>query len=300
MSDEIIAQETEQVVDQPLVDESPSEESREDRFAAALEGRTRDANGRFTKTEQPPADEPSPQEEVAVDPEPTPVSEGPSEHVLEAARMLLDDEDLQGMKSDREILVAMRMVKKFQAEQEPEKPAIQQEDPFALEWPDDDVPADDPYRKQIERLVSHLQEKDAKREEHLQAIAQWALARDERDQEAREMEVQTQFDKLLDDAAIEGFGKSDAIAANSPVWQKRNAAYAEYATLTTQLGYTPELAMQAIAMKHGKPVSQPQPTPTGQLLKQSKARLGGAATRPAPAPAPSRLERFQQEIEALN
>lgn len=298
MSEEITEQEVDQVVDQQPA-ETSQEESREERFAAALEGRARDEQGRFASTtEQLPADEPSPQEEVAA--EPAKVSEGPSPDLLAAAQAVLPEEIVGQASSDAELLWALKMAKKFQAEPENEPPAAEQEPDFSLEWPDEDVPKDDPYRQQIERMLSHFQERDKHREEKLKVIAEWAMTKEQREADAREEAAQQQFDELLDKSAIDGFGKSDSLSPKSPEWQKRNAAYGEYAALTTQLGYTPEQAMQAIALKHGKSVPQQPPTPTGSLLKQSKSRLGGASSRPAPAPTLSREDRFAEAIGSLN
>ena len=295
MSEEITEPE---VVESP-VSEAPVEESREERFATAISGQERDEEGRFTTTEQPPADEPSPQEEVAAVEEETPVSEGPTQQVLAAATAVLPPDVVEKATSDSELLLLMQMAKRFQDAQPEPEPAAQEPE-LTLEWPDDDVPEDDPYRKQIERILSHFQEKDKKREENLQAIAQWALSREERETAAREEAMQKQFDELLDKAEIAAFGKSDKIVAGkSPEWQKRNAAYAEYATLTNQLGYPPELAIQAIAMKNGKAPSPQPPSPPPSILKQAKSRLGGAPSRPAPAPTLSREERFAQEVAAL-
>ena len=285
-----------EVVESP-VSEAPVEESREDRFAAVI-SELEQGDEKPATTEQPPADEPSPQEEVAAEPEP-PVSEGPTHQVLAAAQAVLPPDVVEKATSDSELLLLMQMAKRFQDAQPQPDPASQESE-LTLEWPDDDVPEDDPYRKQIERILTHFKEKDKQREENLQAIAQWALSREERETAAREEAMQKQFDELLDKAEIAAFGKSDKIVAGkSPEWQKRNAAYAEYATLTNQLGYPPELAIQAIAMKNGKAPSPQPPTPPASILKQAKSRLGGAPSRPAPAPTISREERFAMEVAAL-
>ena len=277
-----------------------SADDRVERFAAAINGeeRERDDAGRFTSTtEPPPADDASPQEEVAAD---EPVSEGPSASVLAAAKAVLPEDIVEAASSDQELLFALQMAKRFQAAEQTPEPAAEQESAFAIEWPDDDVPKDDPYRMAIEKLANQFIERDKKREENLQAIAQWAMTKEQRERESQEIKHQEQFDKLLDEAEIEGFGKSDKIIpGKSPEWQKRNASYAEFATLTNQLGYTPEQAIQAIAMKAGKSVPQQQ-TPRPSLVKQSKSRLGGAPSRPAAAPPLSREERFAQAMSALN
>jgi hypothetical protein len=298
MSEETTEQEVEQVESSAV---ESSADDRAERFAAAINGeeRERDDAGRFTSTtEQPPADDASPQEEsVAVD---EPVSEGPSASVLAAAKAVLPEDIVEAATSDQELLFALQMAKRFQAAEQQPEPAAEQESAFAIEWPDDDVPQDDPYRMAIEKLANQFIERDRKREENLQAIAQWAMTKEQRERDTQEVKAQEQFDKLLDEAGIEGFGKSDKLVpGKSPEWQKRNASYAEFATLTTQLGYSPEQAIQAIALKAGKPVQQQQ-TPRPSLVKQSKSRLGGAPSRPAAAPPMSREERFAEAMSALN
>lgn len=288
------------------VAEVPAVESADDRaarFNAAINGeeKPRDDEGRYAKTEQPPADDPSPSEEsVAVDQQ---VSEGPSPYLLEAAKAFLDDEDIEACQSDQELAAAIRVAKRFQTPQSAETDEQPPAAPFAFEWSDEDVPKDDPYRKEIERAFAHLlsnQEILAKAElEQRERLT----SRESLEMQAREEANQKQFDKLLDEAAIEGFGKSDKyVAGKSPEWQRRNQEYATYANLT-QLGFTPEQAIQAIALKAGKPVQQQQQQPPAKkdaLLKQSKSRLGGGPSRPLASPPPSREERWAERMNTLN
>lgn len=232
------------------------------------------------------------------------VAEGPSENMLAVARAMgVDDQTLSLVQNDRDLRLAMQLHARFQSprtdEERPQPERIEAEPEFDFGWTDD-VPPDDPVRQRLEKMHEHYKAQAAKRDEELAAIAEWAVTKGKSDQQRAELARQQEYDKLCDSIGVRDFGESKGLTPGvSPEWHLRNQNYKPFRTMTEELGFTPEQAMQAIALRYGgaKPQSQtPQPSPNDIIRAQSQRRLGGGATRPAPAAPQDRVSAFNAKL----
>lgn len=295
------------MADEPEVQETPTEppapereRDRQGRFVAAMQEREEQAEATEPEAPTEPESQPETADEPSA-PEQPEAAEGPSANMVAVARAVgIPDDVIAQASSDAELRIALSFAQKFQAprdEQQPPQEQIPPELEFAFEWPDEDVPANDPIRKQLERLHEHYKNRDAKRDEDFTALVKHVVQTGRVSQEREEIQRQEQFDKLLDAAKIPAFGESAKLKRNaSPEWHLRNENYGVFRQLTEQLGFTPDQAIQAIANKVGHKPSPP--SVSDVVRQQAKQRLGGGGARPAPAPAQSREQRWEQIVAA--
>lgn len=278
----------------------------------------RDRLGRFTAAveaiEQAEAPAPEPAAEQITQPEetpadagelaPAPVAEGPSDNMLAVARAMgVDEQLLTQAADDADVRLLMSATRLQTPRSEQDRPAQERVDPtpdpeFAFEWPDEEIPATDPIRRQLERMHEHYRERDKKREAELDELTTWAVTKGRIEQQREEVKRMTDYDTALDAAKIPAFGESAKLRKGvSPEWHARNEHYLAYRTMTDQLGFTPDQAVAAIATKVGHKASQPS---VAQVVRQqAQTRLGGGAPRPAPAAPLSREQKWAEKMAAL-
>jgi hypothetical protein len=276
----------------------------------------RDRQGRFAKAveavvaEETPQEAPAPETpEVVETPEaageaPEVVAEGPTDNMLAVARAVGIPEDvIANAQSDRDLRLIMTLAPRFQTPRSeaetPQREQIAPEPDFAFEWPEDEVPPTDPLRRELERLAAFYKDRDAKREEDFNALAEYTVAKGKTEQQRAEIARQQEFDKLCDGIGIKDFGDSTKLTPKvSPEWHLRNQEYGAFKQLTEQLGFTPEQAINAIAVKHGGVKPPAQPNIAAVVRQQAQSRLGGGPSRPAPSVSKTREEKWAEALAA--
>jgi hypothetical protein len=156
----------------------------------------------------------------------------------------------------------------------------QTEDPLpefslAVELPEDEYPADDPVRKQLDKMAAAITERQKLVERVLGGLAQEATQRMDREQSEKNEQVFSVFDEYLD-------------SFNSPELGKgRNEARKAIAETYLALGVTPEtpaeekrLLAELALMRHKRPLVEQRTKHKQAAQTQSKRVTGGKSTAP--------------------
>lgn len=240
------------------------------------------------------------QEETPVAQEPAKV-EGPTAAMrLVAKQHGLSEKLISTFTSDDQLSVFLEELGAATQEKKPEPEQIAVPE-FKVEFPEDEFPADDPVRKNIEGLASEFKSQVDKIYGYMNQMADLVIKSDETrasiEYERLALE-QGAFDKHFD-SFEHGVLGNRAAGLTSDQQEVREAIYAKYHKLKTENpdGNDTELYNRAAAPWGLKPKTQ---TRMEAIREQSDSRLGGKPSRPVAPREPSKSERLDALFNRLD
>jgi hypothetical protein len=236
------------------------------------------------ETEQTPSDDDSAEviagdaEQVTETPEPEVIPEGPSFLMKqEAARAGVDPKFIAVAKDDAQLEQMIVAVSRDADAKEEPLPEFN----LAVELPEDEYPADDPVRKQLEKMASAITERQKLVERVLGGIAQVENERFDREQQQVHQQVFGAFDEYLDSYEVKELGKAGKL---TPAQREERSTIANY---YTALGATPDmpadekkLLAELALTRHRRDLVEQRTKNKQAAQAQAKRVTGGKATTP--------------------